>query len=120
MNGKVIQLNPPALAELLESESPLLLDARDAASYQAGHLEGAMLLHDGLLKALLAKKELERPIVVYCYRGQTSIEKAKLFSSAGFQRVYSLCGGFVDWKSFLAKRASATRTPSDDSSTQPA
>lgn len=88
--------------ELMAKEEPIVLDLRDAHSYRAGHIEGAMLLHDDLMETLVSKQELDRPVLLYCFRGQTSRDKAKLFLAVGFRRVYSLAGGYVAW----SKRAS--------------
>lgn len=83
--------------QLIARENPVVLDLRDAHSYRAGHIEGAMLLHDDLMESLVAKKEFDRPLLLYCFRGQSSQEKAKLFLAVGFRRVYSLAGGYVAW-----------------------
>jgi thiosulfate sulfurtransferase len=91
------QITIGELERLLTSSAPLLLDARDASSYRAGHLEGAMLLHDGLMEALIKRREVDRPVVVYCYRGNLSLDKATLFCAAGFRNVSSLAGGYVAW-----------------------
>ncbi|MET0386698.1 MAG: rhodanese-like domain-containing protein [Polyangiales bacterium] len=83
---------------LLADQAVTILDLRDHRSYRAGHIDGAMLLHDGLMKRLIKENELDKPILIYCYRGNTSLEKAELFSELGFRHVYSLEGGYVDWQ----------------------
>jgi rhodanese-related sulfurtransferase len=83
--------------ELIASQSLTILDLRDHRSYKVGHIEGAMLLHDGLLQRLIKQGELDKPVLIYCYRGNKSKEKAEMFCQLGFQRVYSLEGGYTDW-----------------------
>ncbi len=99
-----LQITIGEAEKLLDEETPVVLDARDAPSYRAGHIDGAMLLHDDLLEALVKRRELHRPVLIYCYRGNVSMDKARLFSAAGFVRVYSLAGGYVAWM----KRGDAT------------
>lgn len=84
--------------ELLREQSILVLDRRDSQSYQQGHIDGAMMAHDGLIESIINKRELDRPILVYCYRGNDSKELAGMLSSLGYQQVYSLSGGFAEWK----------------------
>jgi thiosulfate sulfurtransferase len=95
--NKPKQITIGELEQLIAAGGALLLDARDASSYRAGHVEGAMLLHDGLMEALIKRRELDRPLVVYCYRGNLSLEKAVLFCAAGFRNVCNLAGGYVAW-----------------------
>lgn len=95
--AKPKQITIGELERLLSTDAPILLDARDASSYRAGHLEGAMLLHDGLMESIIKRREVDRAVVVYCYRGNLSLEKAALFCAAGFRNVNSLAGGYVAW-----------------------
>lgn len=82
---------------LLRSESVMVLDVRDARSYRAGHIEGARMLHDGLEQALIEEGDFERPLLLYCYRGNESKKKADHLAQLGFRRVYSLDDGFTGW-----------------------
>lgn len=96
MSGYRIISNEQAQT-LLASQAVTILDLRDHRSYRAGHIDGAMLLHDGLMQRLIQQNELDKPILIYCYRGNTSKEKAEQFWELGFQQVYSLAGGYTDW-----------------------
>ena len=84
--------------ELLQGQSILVLDRRDSQSYQQGHIDGAMMAHDGLVEAIVNKREFDRPLLVYCYHGNDSRELAGMFASLGFKEVYSMIGGFAEWK----------------------
>ena len=99
-----LRVNVSGAQELIRRDDPLILDVRDAASYRQSHITGAMLLHDGLLEALVKGRDFTRPLLLYCYRGNTSLDKAQLLIAAGFQKVYSLDGGYVDW----SKQTSST------------
>jgi thiosulfate sulfurtransferase len=82
---------------LIASQPVTILDLRDHRSFRAGHIEGARLLHDGLEQALIEAYEVDKPILIYCFRGIKSKEKAEHFERLGFERVYSLEGGFTAW-----------------------
>jgi rhodanese-related sulfurtransferase len=83
--------------QLLRREEVVILDVRDHRSYRAGHIEGARMLHEGLERALVEEGDFERPILVYCYRGNDSKKKADYLAALGFRRVYSLENGFTGW-----------------------
>ncbi len=82
---------------LLAKEEVIILDMRDHRSFRAGHIEGARVLHDGLEQSLVDAYEIDKPILIYCFRGIKSKEKAEHFERLGFKRVYSLEGGFTAW-----------------------
>ena len=86
-----------AKALIAANENIRILDVRDHRSYRAGHIEGAVMLHDGLEARILEDAEYDRPILVYCYRGVKSKEKAELFDGTGFKQVYMLDGGYANW-----------------------
>lgn len=90
-------ISPDAARVLVAAQSVTVLDLRDHRSYRAGHIDGALLLHDGLMQALIKQNELDKPVLIYCYRGTKSKEKAELFTDLGFREVYSLDGGYTDW-----------------------
>ena len=92
-----VQITIGEAERILSQDAPTVLDARDADSYRAGHIDGAMLLHDGLMEAIVNRRQYDTPILIYCFRGNVSLDKARLFSATGFRRVYSLAGGYVAW-----------------------
>ncbi|MDX1696462.1 MAG: rhodanese-like domain-containing protein [Ketobacteraceae bacterium] len=87
---------------ILGADGALVLDLRDNISYREGHIEGAMLAHDALTESIIKRKEYDRPIMVYCYHGNSSKEFAEFISALGFRNVYNLAGGFTAWKKQLA------------------
>ena len=87
-----------AKALLAERNNILVLDKRDLESYKQGHIDGAMMAHDGLIEAVISKKDKQTPVLVYCYQGASSMDVAKIFSSCGFNEVYSMTGGYAEWK----------------------
>ena len=90
-------ISPERARELLAAQPITVLDLRDQRSYRAGHIDGALMLHDGLMQALLEQNDLDRPLLLYCYRGSTSKERAQQFADLGFRHVYNLDGGYTAW-----------------------
>lgn len=84
--------------DLLTAQPTTVLDLRDQRSYRAGHIAGALMLHDGLMQALLKQNDLDKPILLYCYRGGASQERAQQFADLGYRHVYNLEGGYTAWQ----------------------
>ena len=99
-----------ARLEAMRKERPtlMLLDVREASEYEQGHLEEAMLVPRGILEAAsdfkYAKRvqklvdAREQPIVLYCATGGRSAMAAATLKRMGFNEVYSLAGGIVQWE----------------------
>lgn len=84
--------------QLIQQQTVGIIDVRDAGSYQRAHVPEAVLLTDQALRTVRQQWPRERPMLVYCYHGNTSQDFAKLFSDFGFAEVYSMDGGFEAWK----------------------
>ncbi|MDD5390877.1 MAG: ankyrin repeat domain-containing protein [Gallionellaceae bacterium] len=87
--------------QALSGEAELLIfDTRDPDSYARGHLENAQPVSEAALKQLIKSRQRERPILVYCYRGNSSREICQLIAGFGFTRVHNLNGGWQAWEKF--------------------
>jgi hydroxyacylglutathione hydrolase len=79
------------------SEGRTLVDVRDDAEWDAGHIPGA--LHVPLTRLTLRVDELRGlgPIVVHCQAGLRSAIAASVLRAAGVVQVASLEGGYPAW-----------------------
>lgn len=82
---------------LLREADPLVLDMRDAASYARGHLPGAQRLDDAMIARSIRDGGRRRPVLLYCYRGNTSRDMARLLAGMGFTGLHELAGGWEAW-----------------------
>lgn len=101
-----------ALPLLLAEPELLVLDFRDPASFAQGHLDGAQPASDALLKALMKDRQRNRPVLVYCYRGNSSRDLCQFIAGFGYNRVYNLVDGWEGWLRFRQAAAPAPRLPS--------
>ena len=83
---------------LLESTTVTLVDIRDPDSYHAGHIEGAKHLSSDSLPEFLNQADFDMPLIVYCYHGHSSQPTAEFLAKQGFEKVYSLIGGYTAWQ----------------------
>ncbi len=92
------QIDVEEAARMLQSGNAVFVDVRDLASYQAAHVPGALHLTDSNIEDFVAKADKAKPVVVYCYHGNTSQGAAAYLIDQGFQEVHSVIGGFEEWR----------------------
>ena len=90
----------------------LIIDTRDPASYALGHLDGAQPASDELLKRLFTSRQRLRPVLVYCYHGNSSRDLCTFIAGFGFSRVHNLVGGWQAWEGHLQATAAPVSGPS--------
>jgi thiosulfate sulfurtransferase len=86
------------LQQVLTDNSHVVVDIRDPASFQSGHIPKAIHLTNESLPEFLRTADLDAPVVVCCYHGISSQQAAQFLISQDFTEVYSLDGGFTDWQ----------------------
>jgi rhodanese-related sulfurtransferase len=90
----------------------LWVDARSRERFNAGHVEGAILLNEEhweeLIPAFLDAWDPEKTIVVYCDGGKCDASRAvanRLRDELKLESVYVLQGGWTAWRENERKRA---------------
>ena len=104
LNQTKQQINEVSVQEVKDKLNPAngftLLDVREGDEWEQGHLDQAIFLPRGFLE-VKADKTLtnkHQPIVVYCAGGVRSALAAKTLQDLGYTDVYSMRGGFNEWK----------------------
>ena len=88
------RISPDEGKTRFEQGDALFVDIRDPASFAAGHLRGAVHLTQANVEPFLANTAPEKPLVIYCYHGNSSQGAADWLSEQGFNDVVSLDGGY--------------------------
>ena len=89
-------LHASEVLDLCAQAQTRVLDCRDPRSYEQGHLPGAQLVSDEVVKRL-ARSDKDQPVLVYCYHGVSSRDLATFLVNFGFTRVFNLDGGWQAW-----------------------
>ncbi|EKF75738.1 rhodanese domain-containing protein [Alcanivorax hongdengensis A-11-3] len=92
------RISPQQGKAAFDEGDALFVDIRDPASYAAGHLRGALHLTQANVEPFLADTARERPLVIYCYHGNSSQGAADWLTEQGFRRVVSLDGGYEHFR----------------------
>lgn len=82
-------------AHALVAQGATLVDVRTPMEWEAGHVEGAVLLPLSELGGRLQEIPRDRPVVVYCASGSRSAQAAAVLGAAGYN-VRDL-GGMARW-----------------------
>ncbi|EFW82064.1 thiosulfate sulfurtransferase GlpE [Pseudomonas savastanoi] len=89
---------PPEQAQALREQGAVLVDVRDAQTFQSNHIPDSVHLDNHSIADLIAKADLDKPLVVVCYHGNSSQSAAAYLVGQGFSDVYSVDGGFELWR----------------------
>ena len=88
-------------AQQLCTEGAVMVDIRDSESFANGHPSGAIHLDNQSLAEFIAQADLDKPTIVVCYHGHSSQSAAAYLHSQDFTELYSMDGGFEEWRHVL-------------------
>ncbi|QRY81061.1 thiosulfate sulfurtransferase GlpE [Pseudomonas sp. PDNC002] len=97
----------PDLAQQLRESGAQVVDIRDPQSYAMGHISGSRHIDNYSVADFIREADMDAPLVVVCYHGNSSQSAAAYFVQQGFSEVYSLDGGFELWRSVYPADTSA-------------
>jgi rhodanese-related sulfurtransferase len=85
---------------LINQQNAMVLDVRESAEYEKGHILGARNLPLAHLDARAGDfdKHRAKPVIVVCGTGDRSGKAAAILRRQGFQQVFTLNGGIGAWR----------------------
>lgn len=104
-NNSYEQITGAQAKALMDSETNyIIIDARTQSEYDAGHIEGAILMPE---TEVAKRAEIELPdkdqlILVYCRSGRRSKIAAQALVDLGYTNVKEF-GGIIDWEYEIVK-----------------
>lgn len=99
-DAKYKNLTSGQFEQLIKDTSIQLVDVRTLAEHMEGHIPGSLNINvqdkefASCVDDLLDKN---RPIALYCRSGRRSRKAAKLLIEKGYQKVYNLDKGILNW-----------------------
>lgn len=113
--NSVLLITVDSLAERLATDSLLVLDTRSLAEWEISHIPQARhIAYDGFEVKSLQELSRKQPVVVYCTIGYRSENIGKQLKDAGFEQVYNLYGGLIEWKNRGLKVVDADGKPTNE------
>ncbi|RRV04770.1 thiosulfate sulfurtransferase GlpE [Pseudomonas sp. v388] len=89
---------PPQEVHALREQGAVVVDIRDPQTFESGHITDSLHLDNHSLVDFIAGADLDKPLVVVCYHGNSSQSAAAYLTGQGFSDVYSMDGGFELWR----------------------
>ncbi len=99
-NAAIKQVNPVQFQQLIKNPKGVLLDVRTQSEFGNGHIANSGQLNyyafDFKKRLLLLPKN--EPIYLYCNTGYRSEKAAEILVENGYNNVYNLEHGIMDWE----------------------
>ena len=93
-----VLLDPATVNQIRERADVLLIDVREQAEYDAGHIPGITLIPMGDIANRLAEIPKDKTVVVSCQSGRRSSQVASFLQEQGYTNIHDLQGGFSAWQ----------------------
>lgn len=97
---KIKTIDVHQLKKMMENNPNLcLIDVRELEEWQEFHIAGALHIPKDIIASSIATKvpNKDQPIYLHCKGGVRSLFAAQVLTDLGYQEVYSLDGGIIDW-----------------------
>ncbi len=98
--GQIQETDVAGLKQLMAADPKVVvLDVREPADFEAGHIPGAVHVSRGMLELEIDElvPDQDAKIVAYCGGGSRSALAAQTLQTMGYENVYSLAGGWRAW-----------------------
>lgn len=94
-------LSPQQAISLVNRDNGVFVDLRDAAAFKQGHIVDAQHIPGTKLPERMAELEAfkDKPVVLVCKMGTQAGAAGKQLRGAGFNQVYKMAGGMMEWSS---------------------
>ncbi len=95
----VCEISKEQLEERL-SQGAFLIDVREDNEWAAGRIPGAQHLGRGIIERDIETRvpQKEKELILYCGGGYRSALAAESLQKMGYTNVFSLIGGWKEWK----------------------
>ena len=98
-DGAYQQITQEDAKEMMDTQEVIILDAREQAEYDSGHIPGAVLLPVGTIDETTAAEvipEKDSTVLVYCRSGNRSKTASSTLAVLGYTNIYEF-GGINTW-----------------------
>ena len=87
-----------AARDIIAAGDAQVVDVRDEQAYASSRVANATHLNNTNLQDFIQDADPDKPVIVYCYHGNSSQGAAAFLVEKGFEQVYSVDGGFEHWR----------------------
>jgi NADPH-dependent 2,4-dienoyl-CoA reductase/sulfur reductase-like enzyme/rhodanese-related sulfurtransferase len=94
LNGQYKEVKVSQVRELVESNA-FIIDAREKAEYNAGHLKNAVNIPLSEFRQKLDEIPKDKPVYIHCRSGQRSYNMVMALQNLGYQNMYNISGSYL-------------------------
>lgn len=93
-------VNTQTFKELVDTGKGIILDVRTPEEIEQGHIANASTInfYDEKFVAKINLIPKDKEVYVYCKAGGRSSQAAQILKQNGFNKIYNLDGGFMQWE----------------------
>jgi rhodanese-related sulfurtransferase len=91
-------LTPSEAIRMINHDNAILVDMREDKDYREGHIVNALHAPASADSNKKLEQYRDKPVIVYCQRGQRSSAYCSKLKKQGFESVYNLKGGLLAWQ----------------------
>jgi rhodanese-related sulfurtransferase len=99
---KYLVISPAEFLQKYQSSpGALMIDVRDRKDFNRARITGALNIPYTDFDVNVSENGTvipDKPVFIYCYAGFRSRKAAIMFYNWGYRKIYSLEGGFINWK----------------------
>ena len=98
-SSSAIDLNVSEFSKKISEPGIVILDVRTLTEFAEGHILGAVNVdfQSGNFEGEIEMLDKNATYAVYCRSGNRSGQAVKIMKDAGFENLYNMNGGTVDW-----------------------
>jgi len=99
--GNKGNITPVQATEMINHDEAVVIDVRPAADFSKGHIINAINIPASNLQTQMKQMEKynNKKIILNCRSGAQSAVACKQLGKQGFENVYNLKGGILNWQS---------------------
>lgn len=94
LNGEFKQITVDQVRPLAE-QGACIIDVRERAEYQAGHIKNAVNIPMSEFRDRLTEIPTDQPVYIHCLSGQRSYNVVRALVNLGYTNVYNVAGSFL-------------------------
>jgi len=101
MAGNKGNITPVQATEMINHDDAVVIDVRPAADFAKGHIINAVNIPASNLQTQMKQMEKykNKKIILSCRSGAQSAVACKQLGKQGYENVYNLKGGILNWQS---------------------
>lgn len=99
-NDNSIKLSPEVFKDSLSNANIHLIDVRTLKEFRSGYISNALNINYNSEKFTdsLELLDTKKPVYIYCRSGKRSARSISIFKELGFNEIYELEGGIINWR----------------------